>query len=220
MIRLLLIVLFSSFGCVISLLTENAGFSCMTKHSMRLNRAIHGRPQTTSPPFEFYFLDENGKETHYYEPGKSYTGRVYLYLFSIRLIGFIHYRGLIIQSRLASESGYLIGLLKGGRFLETSDWKTYGVRLQVCDKKTLDADSVTHADDSRKFVTQVSWTADRDVGAVQFMITIAVEDEIYWERWRPRSGFILPISLREKPINIANEVFIDEKQAFKNANTN
>ncbi|VDD93945.1 unnamed protein product [Enterobius vermicularis] len=211
MIWLLILIVLPYIKIVTASLTENGGFSCMMKHSMRMNRAIHGRPQKTVPPFEFFFLDEDGRETRYYEPGKTYT---------VRLIGFIHYRGLLLQSRLTSDSGYLLGSLKGGRFLETSDWSTYSVRLQVCDRKVPDSDSVTHSDDSRKFITQVHWTSSKDVGAIQFMLTIAVEDEIYWERWRPRAGFILPISLRDKTITIPNEVFIDEKQAFKNAGSN
>lgn len=46
-------------------------------------------------------------------------------------------------------------------------------------------------------------------------LTIAEEDEIYWERWRPQSGFIMPASWRGKHINIINEVFTDEKAAVQ-----
>ncbi|VDK44693.1 unnamed protein product [Anisakis simplex] len=191
-------------------LIEMSGFHCMMRHSMRMNRQVHGQPQTTKPPFEFQFLDSNGQKTSYYEPGKIYT---------VRLVGFVHYRGLLLQSRLTNENGFLIGSLKGGRFIETPAWDSYGIRLQECDLRMSTADSVTHSDDSRKFVTQLEWTSDKDIGAVQFMLTIAEEDEIYWERWRPRSGFIQPISFRGRRITIINEVFTDEKAAMRLADT-
>lgn len=88
---------------------------------------------------------------------------------SVRLVGFVHYRGLLLQSRLTNENGFLLGSLKGGRFIETPAWSNYGIRLQECDLRALTADSVTHSDDSRKFITQLEWTSDKDVGAIQFM---------------------------------------------------
>uniref|UniRef100_A0A915AJI5 Reelin domain-containing protein n=1 Tax=Parascaris univalens TaxID=6257 RepID=A0A915AJI5_PARUN len=178
----------------------------MMRHSMRMNRRVHGPPQKSAPPFEFHFLDSDGRKTSYYEPGKIYT---------VRLVGFVHYRGLLLQSRLTNENGFLLGSLKGGRFIETPAWSNYGIRLQECDLRALTADSVTHSDDSRKFITQLEWTSDKDVGAIQFMLTIAEEDEIYWERWRPRSGFIQPFSFRGKKITIINEVFTDEQAAMR-----
>uniref|UniRef100_A0A0R3RU81 Reelin n=1 Tax=Elaeophora elaphi TaxID=1147741 RepID=A0A0R3RU81_9BILA len=174
-------------------LTEFSGFHCMMRHSMRMNRAVHGKPQETSPPFEFRFLDAKGYETRYYEPGKIYT---------IRLIGFVHFRGLLLQGRLANENGFLLGSLKGGHFIENENWETFGIRMQDCDPRGSNwQDSVTHTDDSQKFIVQLEWTADKDIGAVQFMLTIAEEDEIYWERWRPESGFIIPISWKGKHLN-------------------
>ncbi|KAK5982506.1 hypothetical protein GCK32_014415, partial [Trichostrongylus colubriformis] len=47
---------------------------------------------------------------------------------------------------------------------------------------------------------RVLWTTDRDIGAVQFLLTVAAEDELYWERWRPRTGFIRPKWARDIPI--------------------
>ncbi|VDK27320.1 unnamed protein product [Gongylonema pulchrum] len=194
------------FCSVRAFLTENSGFHCMTRHSMRLNRAVHGEPQKTLPPFEFHFVDTKGHDTSYYEPGKIYT---------IRLIGFVHFRGFLLQARLTNENGFLLGSLKGGRFIESKNWETFGVRMQKCDRRSLSwQDSVTHSNDSRKFIVQVEWTADREIGAVQFLLTIAEEDEIYWERWRPQTGFIMPTSWRGKHINIIQEVFNDEKAAF------
>uniref|UniRef100_A0A158Q5I4 EGF-like domain-containing protein n=1 Tax=Dracunculus medinensis TaxID=318479 RepID=A0A158Q5I4_DRAME len=141
-------------------LAELSGFHCMMRHSMRMNRRIHGPPQITAPPFQFQVLDDKGREVRFYEPGKVYT---------IRLVGFVHLRGLLLQSRLTNENGFLLGSLKGGRFIENRNWVNYGVRLQECDMKTSTADSVTHSDDSRKFLIQVQWTTEKDIGAVQFI---------------------------------------------------
>ncbi|KAL3993566.1 EGF-like domain family protein [Acanthocheilonema viteae] len=175
-------------------LTEFSGFHCMMRHSMRMNRAVHGKPQEISPPFQFLFMDAKGYETRYYEPGKIYT---------IRLVGFVHFRGLLLQGRLANEDGFLLGSLKGGRFIENENWETFGIRMQDCSPRGSSLqDSVTHSDDSEKFIVQLEWTTDKDIGAVQFMLTIAEEDEIYWERWRPESGFIIPISWKGKDLNV------------------
>ncbi|CAG9531846.1 unnamed protein product [Cercopithifilaria johnstoni] len=189
-------------------LTEFSGFHCMMRHSMRMNRAVHGKPQETSPPFEFHFMDAKGYETRYYEPGKIYT---------IRLIGFVHFRGLLLQGRLANENGFLIGSLKGGRFIENENWETFGIRMQDCNSRGSSwQDSVTHSDDSQKFIVQLEWTTNKDIGAVQFMLTIAEEDEIYWERWRPKNGFIIPITWREKHLNhISNETMATKLSAKK-----
>ncbi|VDN01371.1 unnamed protein product [Thelazia callipaeda] len=188
-------------------LTEFSGFHCMMRHSMRMNREIHGKPQRTPPPFEFRFLDSKGHDTQYYEPGKTYT---------IRLIGFIHFRGILLQGRLTNENGFLLGSLKAGRFIESKTWETFGIRMQNCHLHgTGWDDSVTHSDDSKKFIAQLDWIADNDIGPVQFMLTIAEEDEIYWERWRPESGFIMPITWKDKHLNVIKEVFTDEKTAIE-----
>uniref|UniRef100_A0A914QER2 Reelin domain-containing protein n=1 Tax=Panagrolaimus davidi TaxID=227884 RepID=A0A914QER2_9BILA len=187
-------------------LYEMSGFHCKSKLSMRLDRRLHGEPRDAPPPFDVQVLDEEGHQTEYYEPGKIYT---------IRLIGYQYYRGLLLQPRLCDEHGFVIGSLRGGRFLETPDWIQYGIRLQECDMKYPLEDSVTHADDSRKFVTQVQWTAERDIGNVQFMFTIVSENDVYWERWRPRSGFLQPIYSKQFPSEILRQVFYNEKYALK-----
>ncbi|OZC07045.1 hypothetical protein X798_05972 [Onchocerca flexuosa] len=142
-------------------LTEFSGFHCMMRHSMRMNRVVHGNPQETPPPFEFRFMDDKGYETRYYEPGKIYT---------IRLTGSVHFRGLLLQGRLTNENGFLLGSLKGGRFIENENWKTFGIRMQDCNPRGSSwEDSVTHIDDSQKFIVQLEWTTDKDIGAVQFI---------------------------------------------------
>lgn len=135
--------------------------------------------------------------------------------FSVRLIGYTHYRGLLLQARLCDEHGFVIGSLRGGRFLETPSWIEYGLRLQECDTRYPQQDSVTHSDDSRKFVSQVQWSTNRDVGNVQFVLTIASENDVYWERWRPRGGFLQPLKNKDQPSRILKQVFYNEKYALK-----
>ncbi|KAM3719966.1 Protein male abnormal [Dirofilaria immitis] len=200
---IILLIITTFWNYLQAALTEFSGFHCMMRHSMRMNRMIHGKPQEISPPFEFRFMDDGGQVTQYYEPGKVYT---------IRLIGFVHFRGLLLQARLANENGFLIGSLKGGRFIENKNWENFGIRMQNCNIRGSSwQDSVTHADDSQKFIVQLEWVADEDIGAVQFMLTIAEEDEIYWERWRPESGFIIPIAWKGKHFNLTN----NERLAMK-----
>ncbi|TMS35513.1 hypothetical protein L596_002904 [Steinernema carpocapsae] len=192
---------------VSSSLVEMSGFHCMMRHSMRLNRRIHGNPKEGTPPFDLRVFDELGRETTFYEAGKTYT---------IRLVGFKHYRGLLLQARLCDDNGFLIGSLKGGRFIEGSNWENYGIRLQQCDPHMQTNDSVTHADDSRKFLTQLHWTTSEDIGNVQFMVTICEENEVCWERWRPRSGLLQPHSRKFSSRSpIIDQVFTDEKVAMK-----
>uniref|UniRef100_A0A1I8AK47 Reelin domain-containing protein n=1 Tax=Steinernema glaseri TaxID=37863 RepID=A0A1I8AK47_9BILA len=187
-------------------LVEMSGFHCMMRHSMRLNRRIHGIPKEGPPPFDLRVFDGNGRETAFYAPGETYT---------IRLVGFVHYRGLLLQARLCDGNGFLIGSLKGGRFIEDSNWENYGIRHQQCDPNVQLNDSVTHADDSRKFLTQMRWTTSEDIGNVQFMLTICEENEVCWERWRPRTGLLQPHSRKNSPQPIIEEVFTDEKAAVK-----
>ncbi|CAJ0605303.1 unnamed protein product [Cylicocyclus nassatus] len=97
----------------------------------------------------------------------------------------------MIQSRLCTPEGYMIGSLRGGRFIIGNNGDIFGVRYQKCDDSDSN-DALTHADSNKKFLLEVQWTAERDIGAVQFMLTVAAEDELYWERWRPRNGFIRP----------------------------
>ncbi|CAJ0959714.1 unnamed protein product, partial [Mesorhabditis belari] len=135
---------------------------------MRLSRTLHGLPKKTKSPFTLNVIDKNGSPVEYYEVGEKYL---------VRVTGFVHWRGLIFQPRLAHSTGNLIGSLRGGHFEPTRDWDEF-----------------------------VFWVADRDVGPVQFMLTLASENDMYWERWRPRNGFILPIQERE---NVKKE--IDER---------
>ncbi|XGW07515.1 hypothetical protein V3C99_010576 [Haemonchus contortus] len=174
---------------------EMTGFHCKNANSMRLDRSLHGAPHMTIPPFEFSISDEEGNAVEYYEPGEIYR---------VRLVGYIHFRGFMLQSRLCSPEGYLIGSLRGGRFIVGDGEEVFGVRYQYCDDSMAN-DSVTHSDNRKKFLVELLWTTDRDIGAVQFLLTVAAEDELYWERWRPRAGFIRP--KWAKDITIVDSLF-------------
>ncbi|EYB99232.1 hypothetical protein Y032_0124g1234 [Ancylostoma ceylanicum] len=164
-----------------------SGFHCKHASSMRLDRELHGEPHITTPPFEFSIVDDKGNAVEYYTPGEIYK---------VRLVGYIHFRGFMIQSRLCTPEGYTIGSLRGGRFILGNSADIFGVRYQRCDDSQSN-DALTHTDSSKKFLVEVQWTTERDVGAVQFMLTVAAEDELYWERWRPRNGFIRPRAEKE-----------------------
>ncbi|EPB78310.1 reeler domain protein [Ancylostoma ceylanicum] len=168
-------------------LLEMSGFHCKHASSMRLDRELHGEPHITTPPFEFSIVDDKGNAVEYYTPGEIYK---------VRLVGYIHFRGFMIQSRLCTPEGYTIGSLRGGRFILGNSADIFGVRYQRCDDSQSN-DALTHTDSSKKFLVEVQWTTERDVGAVQFMLTVAAEDELYWERWRPRNGFIRPRAEKE-----------------------
>ncbi|KHJ83882.1 reeler domain protein [Oesophagostomum dentatum] len=188
---MLLLVLFSLLSQQTAAnLTELSGFHCKHWNSMRLDRQLHGKPHETSPPFEFSLMDESGNAVEQYTPGETYK---------VRLVGYIHFRGFMIQSRLCTPEGYLIGSLRGGRFIIGNNGDIFGIRYQKCDESNSN-DALTHSESSKKFLLEVQWTAERDVGAVQFMLTVATEDELYWERWRPRNGFIRPATGKEQRV--------------------
>ncbi|CAJ0576414.1 unnamed protein product, partial [Mesorhabditis spiculigera] len=180
-------------------LREMHGFPCRFGSTMRLSRALHGLPQRTKPPFEFKFLDKNSRPAHYYRPGEKYL---------VRVNSFVHLRGLLLQPRLAHPTGYTIGSLKGGHFEPTRDWKEFGLRFQNCSFNR--GDSVTHANSEKKFLFEVYWVPDYDVGDVQFMLTLATENDLFWERWRPRSGFISPISKSHERSQVNERLFVEE----------
>uniref|UniRef100_A0A1I7XUU4 EGF-like domain-containing protein n=1 Tax=Heterorhabditis bacteriophora TaxID=37862 RepID=A0A1I7XUU4_HETBA len=179
-------------------ITEMSGFHCMNANSMRLDRIFHGLPQKTNPPFEFSILDKDGRAAEYYELGQ---------IFKVRLVGYVHFRGLMLQSRLCDPQGYLIGALRGGEFI-INDQNEFGIGFQYCDS-SLSNDSITHTNDDKKFLIEAEWKTDIDVGAVQFMLTVAVENTLYWERWRPRHGFIRPKYL--EGVDVIDKLFSNEE---------
>ncbi|CAB3404417.1 unnamed protein product [Caenorhabditis bovis] len=161
-------------------LYENSGFHCFSRDSMRLPRYLHGNPQTTDPPFELSVLDQKGHRVSYYEPGKLYT---------VKLEAYVHFRGLMLQPRLCTPNGNIIGSLRGGKFLKDDRYETNGIDFHQCGR-LITNDSITHVNDEKKFLAETKWTTPRDIGNVQFVVTIAAENELYWEKWRPKGGFL------------------------------
>ncbi|KJH50390.1 hypothetical protein DICVIV_03470 [Dictyocaulus viviparus] len=145
-------------------LLEMSGFHCKQQNSMLLDHSLHGSPHLTTPPFEFYVIDEDGNEVNMYEPGKIYRSS-----------------------------------LRGGRFIIEDKGDVFGVRYQDCDDSQSN-NSLTHSNNAKKFLLEIGWTTDHDIGAVQFLLTVAVENELYWERWRPRNGFLRSSSVPQVPI--------------------
>ncbi|CEF59865.1 Reeler domain-containing protein [Strongyloides ratti] len=166
---------------VIESLLENNGYKCETRQSLKLNKRLHGLPQKTEPPFIFQFIDNNGKHVKTYEVKQNYT---------VRIVGFSRYRGFLIQSRAADVKGNVIGSLTEGMFIEDKLWNKLGIKYQSCSKSYPTMDSITHSNDKQKYITEVKWFTENDIGPIQFIITISINDKIYWEKWTPKSGLI------------------------------
>ncbi|CAL2031806.1 unnamed protein product [Caenorhabditis brenneri] len=161
-------------------LYETSGFHCYSRDSMRLPRHLHGKPQTTDPPFDLSVFDSSGKRVESYEVGKIYT---------VKLEAYVHFRGLMLQPRLCTPSGAIIGTLRGGKFIEDEQFETHGIMFHQCGRLVTN-DSLTHTGDDKKFLAEAKWQATHDVGNVQFVATIATENVLYWERWRPKHAFL------------------------------
>ncbi|PIC43590.1 hypothetical protein B9Z55_004268 [Caenorhabditis nigoni] len=161
-------------------LYETSGFHCYSRDSMRLPRHLHGRPQTTDPPFDLSVFDSSGKRVESYEVGKVYT---------VKLEAYVHFRGLLLQPRLCTPNGAIIGTLRGGKFIEDEQFETHGLIFHQCGRLVTN-DSLTHTSDDKKFLAEAKWHAQHDVGNVQFVATIATENVLYWEKWRPKHAFL------------------------------
>ncbi|EGT51816.1 hypothetical protein CAEBREN_08942 [Caenorhabditis brenneri] len=161
-------------------LYETSGFHCYSRDSMRLPRHLHGKPQTTDPPFDLSVFDSSGKRVESYEVGKIYT---------VKLEAYVHFRGLMLQPRLCTPSGAIIGTLRGGKFIEDDQFETHGIMFHQCGRLVTN-DSLTHTGDDKKFLAEAKWQATHDVGNVQFVASIATENVLYWERWRPKHAFL------------------------------
>ncbi|CAI5442946.1 unnamed protein product [Caenorhabditis angaria] len=149
---------------------------------MRLPRELHGNPQSADPPFDLSIFDiESGQKVAKYEPGKIYR---------VKLEAYVHFRGLMLQTRLCTSRGEIIGTLRGGKFIEDEQWEAHGLQFHQCGRLHTN-DSLTHTIDDKKFLAETKWTTARDIGNVQFVATIATENQLYWEKWRPRSSFLL-----------------------------
>uniref|UniRef100_A0A0N5C4E5 Reelin domain-containing protein n=1 Tax=Strongyloides papillosus TaxID=174720 RepID=A0A0N5C4E5_STREA len=178
-----LIYIFSISFVIVNGLVESKGYNCETRQSLKLNKRIHGLPQKNDPPFIFQFINSNGIHVKNYEVKQNYT---------IRIVGFSRYRGFIIQARAADIKGNVIGSLTEGVFMEDKLWDKLGIQYQSCSKQYPTMDSITHVNDKQKYITEAKWSTEREIGPIQFIMTIAINDKVYWEKWTPLSGLIYP----------------------------
>uniref|UniRef100_A0A5S6QRG0 EGF-like domain-containing protein n=1 Tax=Trichuris muris TaxID=70415 RepID=A0A5S6QRG0_TRIMR len=156
------------------------GAPCEIQHSMRPSLAEHGPPQQSAPPYLFTVLDAD------WNPVKEYSDKSY----TIRLSGTTYFRGFLIQARLATTQGTVIGHLRAGEFVEDGSWSYYGIRFQRC--ITQRNNSITHTDNRMKFVIEATWKIEYGVGPIQFVITVLKEHDVYWAFWLPKTGLIFP----------------------------
>ncbi len=85
----------------------------------------------------------------------------------VELSGHIKFRAFLIQPRLATREGFIIGHLRGGKFVPVEEaWKTYGIKVQACNPVL--NNSITNSDFEEKFVIKATWMTERYVGPVQF----------------------------------------------------
>ena len=103
-------------------------------------------------------------------------------LFIVRIVGYVHFRGVLLEPRLCTSDGHLIGALRGGQFSAEEAWDEYGnflfrgpfiifplgIDFLECGYHEL-KDAVTHKNDDKKFLVEANWKTEVDVGAVQFM---------------------------------------------------
>jgi len=77
--------------------------------------------------------------------------------------------GFLLQARLASRQGQLIGHLRAGEFVSDLpvNWAAQGVKVHQC--APVFNDSLTHVDTVEKSELQVGWRTLQIVGPVQFV---------------------------------------------------
>lgn len=121
--------------------------------------------------------------------------------------------------RLATKDRFIIGHLRAGEFYPDPSWDAQGVKIHKCTPSF--NNSITNTDFTKKFAIEVQWRVFRNLGAVQllyvtlflflifkilwtkekhifhivltrFSATIMQEQAVYWAKWSPLNGFLLP----------------------------
>lgn len=93
-----------------------------------------------------------------------------VFALSVRIISLdgAHFRGFLIQPRLASREGSLIGNLRAGHFVyDKAQFDDYGMKFQECAPHA--NDSITHRNGTLKFFLEAKWVVDKNYGPVQFV---------------------------------------------------
>lgn len=77
------------------------------------------------------------------------------------------FRGFLIQARLSTRQGFIIGHLRSGEFIPDSNWDEQGVQIQKC--PPIFNDSLTSKDEEKKFEIQAKWKPHGNDGPIQFV---------------------------------------------------
>jgi hypothetical protein len=88
----------------------------------------------------------------------------------VRLGSTVHFRAFVIQARLATKDGFIIGHLRAGQFLPSAAWNATGVQIQNC--PPVFDNSITNTNYEEKFLMEANWTSNVNLGPVQFLSVI------------------------------------------------
>lgn len=78
-----------------------------------------------------------------------------------------YFRGFLIQARLATKHGHIVGGYRAGEFLLDDTSKQQGVKFLDC--PSVLNDSITHSNDDKKTVIEAKWIDKRREGPIQFL---------------------------------------------------
>uniref|UniRef100_A0A915JFS7 Uncharacterized protein n=1 Tax=Romanomermis culicivorax TaxID=13658 RepID=A0A915JFS7_ROMCU len=137
--------------------------------------------QQEPPPFTFSVSNAKGKNIRYYRKNSTYTGNEQKPL-----------KWALIQARLSTAKGDIIGHLRSGEFLMEERWIDQGLSIQKCPLVMNDSMMVTNTREKSSF--QAQWKPHANDGPVQ--ISFVVDEEKYWTQWAPKSGLLLPVSMK------------------------
>ncbi|VDP04494.1 unnamed protein product [Soboliphyme baturini] len=147
------------------------GFPCSTQYTMRpllQHRGTPSAPSKDPPPYLFSIFDSKQNPVNSVTP----------------------FRQFLLQARLATRQGFVIGHLRAGEFLADVNWYKYGIKFQEC--QTHVNNSITNSNDNPKFIIEAKWHTIRNEGPIQFVITIVKDADNYWVQWQPPTGLIFP----------------------------
>lgn len=90
------------------------------------------------------------------------------FMFSVRLNSSSSYfRGFLIQARLATKHGHIVGGYRAGEFMLEDGSESKGVKYFACASAL--KDSITHSNDDKKTVIEAKWIEKKNEGPIQFL---------------------------------------------------